>query len=792
MNGEASNRFIELKYCFPLWAVLFTILLGGCSTERYIPEDQYLLTKNKIVITDPENVEDKTKLEYQLSSLHNQVPNSNFLFFFPKEGFYYRNDEPKDTSWYRRWIKRDLAQIPAILDTNATQKTAEEMELFLRNLKGYYHAKVETEQVLSRKNARVNYLIKTGKRYYVNSVQYIGYDEEVISIIEDIKEKAIVKEGAPIDVSLFDKEKNRISQHLQNIGYANFKSNRLKIYGDSAGLDQKVDIFLELIPKPDSSNYQKYSIGQINIHTDYIQGQDLSKSEVLKLDNKNFLKQSTNFIVKPSILNKFISFDSGEYYNDSERIKTFKKLNSLDVYRFSQLKPKINPQKDSILDFDVYLTPQNSKWVSDLGLETFYSSVNNFRQTIGSSFFASLENRNLFGGAEYNRLNFEIGGEFQFNAVNVGLVTSTIRIQDNLEIPTMIDVFKTAAIANKLKLLSNERYDNFKREAKTNIGFGFSKINFIGLYDITSFNAAIGYSYYPNSRHQFSMQQLGLNLNGYNLSNEFLARISNNPFIVNSLEDNLLTGFLFRDFNYIYSSPKSVTGNSFKLIANFELSGWEIALLNGARNMLSDTNKFWQLFGEYEYSKFYRVELDGRFYHDFDPSSSFAARFNIGLARPYFDSNQVPFIKQFYVGGPSGIRAWQIRELGPGSYDLPETISSNTTPFFQQGDFKMQFSLEYRLDVVSFLETAFFIDGGNVWTFSQSDPRQGSQLSNSFLNDIALGYGYGLRFDLSYFIIRFDFGYKLRRPYTNDKEGRWFRLRPQGIGNINIAINYPF
>ena len=74
--------------------------------------------------------------------------------------------------------------------------------------------------------------------------------------------------------------------------------------------------------------------------------------------------------------------------------------------------------------------------------------------------------------------------------------------------------------------------------------------------------------------------------------------------------------------------------------------------------------------------------------------------------------------------------------------------------------------------------------------------REGSQLSGAFLDQIAMSTGWGLRFDFDYFLLRFDFGYKLRSPFPDPETNSHIILtngRYNGIlGNVNFAINYPF
>jgi outer membrane protein assembly factor BamA len=195
------------------------------------------------------------------------------------------------------------------------------------------------------------------------------------------------------------------------------------------------------------------------------------------------------------------------------------------------------------------------------------------------------------------------------------------------------------------------------------------------------------------------------------------------------------------------------------------------------------------------FSQYAKFEVDTRLHHLLASNQSLAFRFDIGVAFPYGPfSRQVPYIKQFYVGGPASIRAWQIRELGPGGYQ--DTLVNTNLPFYQTGDFKLEASLEYRFDIVWVFQGALFFDAGNVWTIQNDPSRPGAVLSSDFVNQIAVGTGFGLRMEFTYFTIRLDFGYKLRNPYPNDAGKYWlfdnFKQFSFNQFTTNFAIGYPF
>ncbi|MGB5024746.1 MAG: BamA/TamA family outer membrane protein, partial [Saprospiraceae bacterium] len=167
---------------------------------------------------------------------------------------------------------------------------------------------------------------------------------------------------------------------------------------------------------------------------------------------------------------------------------------------------------------------------------------------------------------------------------------------------------------------------------------------------------------------------------------------------------------------------------------------------------------------------------------------------------PFGNSSAVPYIKQFYVGGPQSLRAWNIRELGPGNLNLSDSLENRQT-YYAAGDFKLESSVEYRFDVIWRLKAALFLDVGNIWLLPKTSAQKGDGfLSTNFLDQIAVGTGFGLRFDLSYFLFRVDIGFKLRNPYLNNENRHWIfsSTYPVSLDNlfenyaIHIALDYPF
>ena len=169
---------------------------------------------------------------------------------------------------------------------------------------------------------------------------------------------------------------------------------------------------------------------------------------------------------------------------------------------------------------------------------------------------------------------------------------------------------------------------------------------------------------------------------------------------------------------------------------------------------------------------------------DLGSKNVLAIRSFLGIAIPYGNSNNIPFAKSFFAGGPNDNRAWTAYSLGPGSFE--------TTNEFNEANLKITLSAEQRFNLFGNLNGALFVDAGNIWNVLDNVEDERATFNNfSSLEDIAIGSGFGLRYDFSFFVFRFDIGFKTYDPsYQN--ENRWFNDYNFSKAVYNIGINYPF
>jgi hypothetical protein len=769
------------------------MIIASCGTAKYVADDQKLLDGNKIEFKDKENITNQSALSLELNSFILQQPNNNFFWLIPREWFYFKNSSPGDTSWFSNWVRNSLGEKPVFHNEKSTQEAAKSMQQYLQNKKGYYEATVDYEEKVNRHKTKISYNITAGTRFKINSIDYIGEDPQVVNILKEISTESRVNVGDPLDAANFEIEKSRMVNELQNRGYANFLPNYLDIKGDSTGIDHGVDVFFQVYaPLPDTL-HKRYTLGTINVFTDYYSNQDSTVLNSRSLDDIDFMRQSKDFIVRPSLLSSKIFLKKGDILGRDNRLKTFRKLSDLGTYRFVQLESNIDPNQDTIINYNIYLTPHEHAWVADIGFEINFSSVasQTQRQLFGLAANGVVINRNLLGGAEQN--TFSVTNGYELNLDSLSLSTFNLNINNTLVTPKHIDFLGVTKVLKSIGILSDARYSNFKTETSTSFNMGYNLIDILNFYKINSFNAAISYDYQPSQNKRFIIRQTAFALNEYQLEQRFLNNFGNNQLIINSFQDNLSTGYLFNEVTFFYNSKPRRDGYSYSLLGGFEASGWETHLVNKLYNGINSSSSVWSFSEDIAFAKYVKAEIDARFYKVINSKQSLAFRFNTGIAVPFGEQEVVPFIEQFSVGGPTSMRAWDQKELGPGSYK--EVNQPANQIFFQQGDIRLEMNAEYRFDILWLLEGALFTDIGNVWTLEKDELRPGANITSSFYKQLAIGAGWGMRWDFTYFNIRFDFGYRIRNPFPDEGGSHWYswkQIRRQGFGNMQVAVNYPF
>jgi len=818
---------------------LYFCILGlftACSASKSMQDGQLLLIRNKVNIISEEKIPNEEFLNYELTTLYKQTPNRSFLFI-PRENIY---ASMKDSSTlFQKWIKYKLGEPPVVFDTDLTKSTVTSMHNFLVS-RGYYNAQVDSkdETTPSNKGKKVVYEVKPNVQYTVDTITFVSRDSMIQKLLLKTASNSFLKKGEPGSLDLYNKEVNRILNYLRNNGYATFnRSYVAPLKADSS--NYKLRLTLEVLLSKDNKPHQRYRTGNIEVFPTFepldsiivvpngkLPAYEPDSSYIYVQDSVvqgvHFFLPNWESNVKPQTIRNEITLIPGAYYNQSAEILTNNNISSLGLFRFTSIKSEIDSLLDTVIHYKIYLT-RNERYEYGANIEASYSDQNISQyeedkglNLIGATGSISLQIRNALKGAEIFSNNLSAGFEFDISNPNsLNLNTIDIRLQEQLSIPRFIDYLGFWKLFNK-KDTPDNLYEFFKARANTRINLTYNLTDRDQFYNYQSLNASFGYNTQLGSKHTVSLNHAGIDFFAPSVdkATSFSKVLEVNPFLQNSFGEQFFTGFFVRDINYFYNYRNNRFGKGYYGNVKLEFSGAEIEALNAIYNTFASQPRTFQA-GKVAFSRFVKTDVEGRFYNTFSPHHSIVFRLNLGLGLPFGQSKEVPYVKQFYVGGPNSIRAFRAREAGPGSYCTPtlfpelcgvDTVSLNT-PFYQTGSIKLEMNAEYRFGLLKIfnyvVEGALFLDAGNVWTFSADPSRIGSQflwtalkdeqgntINAAFYNQLAIGTGFGVRLDFSFFLLRFDMGYPLRTPYR--KASYWLNKFTTNDINYNLAIGYPF
>jgi len=810
--------------------ILLLFLLASCNTAKFLGEDQYLLKGNTVVFQPKQKIQDKRTINYELSLLHKQKPNGKFFFIFPREWFYLRSADASDTTQLDRFQRNSIGEEPAIFKSELVEETKLDMEKYLKR-KGFYRVKIDVPApVVKKKKVYVTYYIDSGPQFAIDSVFFNSPDPLVDSILQTITADSYLKRGAGLDLDLFNKDKQRISKYMNNHGFADLYSYHFdQLEVDTSQNSGLANIYLNLLTPYSDSLHRQYSVGEIQVHTDF----DPTKVDGIPRDTiiegYQFFYKDGGSDVKPKTIIQALYLKPGELYSQENFDKSNKNLSDLGTFRFVRIRQDVDSIQPNVINFRIELTP-DFKMELGADFELNYtnrsnSSVSN-PNLLGVSLSPTFQHRNLFGGAEILATNMSAGVEVNFR--NRFWNTVDFRLQSDLYFPRFRDYLGGWKILNRIptgknsKLLGDDYYTVMEEDARTRISGSYNYILLLDWYQYNFFNASYGYDLQRSSTKRYIIDHVGVDLLLPNTRPQFDTILSTNDFLQRSFGQQLFVSLLFRQLSYVNTGTPNKLNGRRNLSFSFEVAGAEVWAANELYNSIQNKSTIFRLNDTIDFSQYVKFELDYRRYIDINSKQLLAGRINFGIASPFGYTSDVPYVKQFFAGGSYSLRAWFPRELGPGGFLDSLTIDNrqaNSTRFYQTGDLKLVFNLEYRFDIFWRLKGALFLDGGNVWTLRHDPSRCGSQLlfrrqtfmdctsgvdpvNDPFYKQIALGGGMGFRVDFTYVILGLDLGIKLRNPFPsarNDsgtaREGAyWVKYNNFGFKDIafNLVLGYPF
>ena len=833
---ETNLNSYLLKNNIIILIILLSITFGfsSCNAVKYVPEDEYLLTKNTIYVNDKKNV------DHEITDYIAQRPNQLVLGIpFPLHFYNIGNQEFENnfevwkennpgrynftTSVFsekqarrsrsfkyntHQWFLNN-GEPPVILDSKKTLQTINNLTLHYFN-EGYFNIKVNSEQqFLKNKKVAVRYNVDTGEPYLIDSISTKIESKVLDSIYNTSKNNAYIEEGEQFKFSSFANEKNRLTKLFRNSGVFRFNSNVITFEADSSNSNYKSNI--ELIINDSISNFP-FKIQRINnivIHTDYSYNtKDKAINDSLNYNGYSFVAQN-KLKYNPKLLLNSIFIEPKAIYKDLTRELTRKHLRGLDNFRTVDI--KYTELANDLLDATIYLTPL-SKYSIGFSTELTHSNI----RQLGISGKLSFLNRNIFKGAEI--LKFSVQGSFLDSkdaADNEKLLNAwEIGGDVSLELPRFLLPFKTDRIVPK------------SMAPKTNFIIGTSLQKNIGL-DKQKFTSIVDYTWESSNTTNHSFQLLNaqfiknLNIDSYfdvytseyNELTEIQEEFFPNEELTadNALEfiqSNIDSGFensnpdeyqtaknietrhgIITENVIIPSSAYTFTYNNSENYKDTDFSFFRARLVSSG-NFLTlltknkDENDVKTLF-KTPISQYLRTDLEYKKFWNISLENVLAFRSFVGIAVPYGNSNTIPFSRSYFIGGPNDLRAWKIYDLGPGS--------TKSGLEYNVGNLKFISSLEYRFKIINSIKGALFIDAGNIWDITNSEVNSSEAKFNGLnsIKDIAIGSGFGLRYDLNFILLRLDLGFKTYEPYL-PKGTQWFENYNLNNTVYNFGISYPF
>jgi outer membrane protein assembly factor BamA len=734
-----------------------------------------------------------------------------------------KHKDPKKCNGLWPWLAYTVGEPPVLLDTSLVNKGARQMEIYLRK-NGYFNAEVRGEWQLNTekslfwkegKKSNVIYHVELKDLYTIKNVEWSTEDPNILKQIPKLKEKCLVKSGERFRVDNLDAERGRITLKLSNEGFYEFIPDYIVYQLDTVTSPKEVNVKLTVLNQKALDGYgnftgktlphRKFYIGNISFNTSF---DPLNPNETPTdtIEYKGLDIYSVGLsCVKPVILDRRVEVKETQLYQQRYLDETYKRFTQLGVFKTVNI--QLTPRNDAktgqaLLDVKVLLAPNKKQALS------FDPRVTNRAGNMGIYGNFIYKHRNVFRGAESFEFKTVVGAEASQLLGGASASTST-----GDQIVQRAFQLNTFEIGPELNLILPRLFPrdlaktSRSNDPKTTLHAG---LNYQRRPDYTRTLSQVSFGWTfienPETVSSFDIQWAELSLIKIDRSvafDQWLGSL-NDSYLANSYQDHLI---LASRLGYTVNTQKD--GNQPR---SFYYRG---NILEGAGNLLRAIyqrlpNVSTDSLGSYEinnirFAQYVKSDHDVRYYTQSDDRNKFAFRAFVGVGIPLKNLSSLPFEKSYFSGGANGLRAWQARTLGPGTFRDTTVVRS----FNNIGDIKLEFNAEYRFKITHMFQAAFFVDAGNIWLANVDNSRPGAEFNKSrFLKEFAVGTGAGLRLDFDFFIVRMDVGIPLRDPLKIDGE-KWlwqgkdeynaflsnvnntpstFKLQPV----LNLGLGFPF
>lgn len=768
-------------------AIALAIGISSCSVTKNFTAEQYLLKSNKIEIENYRKLENRQTVRANLKQIVAQKPNNKIFGFIPIQLWLYTAANKGKENKVKWWIKNKVGEAPVIFDSTLALRSDRTIQTYMQNY-GYFNAEVSHDIQYKKKKAIVSYHIVPNNFWKVGKVTFPNPTYKTDSITWQRHKESFLVEGKRFDITTLKAERDRIEGDLKNSGFYFFTKDYVSFDLDTSETSGVVNVNIHINQPTDSSVHEQYKINNIYTITDFgtERAGRIMKRDTIAMPEFYFISRKPKFRV--GILLDGIYFKQNQLYQRENYQNTIRRFSDLGAFKFVAIDFAKANREGNYLDAIINLTPaKQHSW--GVELQANYSNEGFFGVSGGLSY----RNRNLFRYSDLLVIEPSAGGQFLLGANRpTEIITNNLALNISYYFPRILFPF-----------IKHHRLKSQHPQTKLSFNYGYEKrFDFDSLntrvfyYELHNFSATFGYQW--ESRLSMKHELNPLYFSVYLLpkqGTDFINRLNENASLKNSYQERFILG---SNYTFYYTTQKSATDASYifnrlnvEVAGNLLMAGFSLAHL--ADNSL---NSIPYKIGTREFAQYARIENEFRGFARLEQHISFAGRVHLGLGVPYGNSTTMPFIKQFYTGGPSSMRGFRIREIGPGSYAETgfDDINRPQGFFNQTGDIKIELNGEFRFDLYKFIKAAVFIDVGNIWLLNKDVNRPNANFDfRRFWNEFGVDFGPGLRLDFNFFVIRADYGIPVRDPrYTSNQ---WhFKTANNGkeFGQIQIAVGYPF
>ena len=731
------------------------------------------------------------------------------------------------------WLKNS-GEAPVFLDSSSIRKNVNRLKQFYTN-KGYFDTKVFSKNSLGiDRKAEVKYFIEPGKQYTIDSITKKINSSALDSLYESSLTESLIQKGYPFEIDRFEAERSRLINLFRNKGVYNFQQNSIQFTAaiDSSGADTKIPVIIEINDLQKRENdtlinlqYRIHPVSKINIYID-TPGQLGQLSSFMDSINYNnfslFFKGKLKY--KPKALEEVIFIKKGEAYSDLERSQTYRYISNLRNFKYPSITYNIIDSNKPDLVANIFLNPKE-RFSMGFDLDLSHSNIQDFGFSIGSSFGI----RNIFRGAEILEIGvkntfgsssdistidqqlfnlYELGADIKFKFPRVLFPINVDDIIPKNKNPST-DITFSGTLQQNIGL--DKQYFgagyqlNWQPNSRAKLNLKLIDLEFINNENVNNYFNVYKNSYdkLNNIAKSFNTNLENINSDGNlkipNGTNNFISAVRNNQTLLTEKNPEYQEVNLIRErqtrlttnnlifgssFIYNYNSQQNILDESFfQLQWKLNLVGTLLNEIIKSTNTPKNDNDQFEIAGVTP-SQYFKTELNYIKHWQLSRRTVLAFRGFGGVAIPFGNANSIPFTRSYFSGGSNDNRGWRAYKLGPGS-------SSNLNEF-NEANFKLTFNLEYRFPLIAKMNGAFFVDAGNIWNVldNVTDPEYRFDGFED-LSEIAIGTGFGLRYDFDFFVFRLDTGFKTYNP-SLPKTSRWEADYAISNAVFNIGINYPF